>query len=92
MRSQYAHFRGLEIALLAQPIDPPRGSSSSRGRVVRVVGSVGWALFRGVCGVCPSRPPKHFMSYQWVEDNSCGACEIAIFVLAGSSVDLVLTT
>ncbi len=45
MRSQYAHFRGLEIALLAQSIDPPRGSSSSRGRVVRVVGSVGWALF-----------------------------------------------
>jgi len=39
-----------------------------------------------------SRPSKHFMPYQWVEDNSCGACEIAIFVLAGSSVDLVLTT
>jgi len=92
VRSQYAHFRGLEIALLAQSIDPPRGSSSSRGRVARVVGSVGWALFRGVCGMYLSRPSKHFMPYQWVEDNSCGACEIAIFVLAGSSVDLVLTT
>lgn len=58
MRSQYAHFRGLEIALLAQPIDPPRGSSSSRGRVVRVVGSVGWVLFRGVCGVYPPDLPS----------------------------------